>query len=190
MKRNIVLCGVGGQGILLAAKIIAAAAELRGYEVSTHEIHGMAQRGGSVTAQVRYGERVHSPLILEGTADILASLEAIEAIRYAHYLRADALAVISRQRLIPVTVSTGQASYPEDIEASLSGAFSRYKYLDVSGIAASLGNERMSNTVLLGALSTELDEIPAAIWEQAINACVKPVWAAMNITAFKQGRTL
>jgi len=190
MKRNIALSGVGGQGILLAAKIIAEAAELQGYQVTTHEIHGMAQRGGSVTAQIRYGEEVHSPLILEGEADILASLEAIEAIRYAHYLLPGGLAVISQQQLIPVTVSTGQAQYPADIEPMLARAFPRYKYLDFCSIAESLGNARMSNTVLLGALSTGLDEIPPATWEKAIAVCVKPAFVAMNTTAFHKGRAL
>ena len=84
MTRNILLVGVGGQGILLAAKITAAAAEIAGYDVTTHEIHGMAQRGGSVTAQIRFGEKVHSPLIVEGEADVLGALEAIEALRNAH----------------------------------------------------------------------------------------------------------
>ena len=123
MVQNIILSGVGGQGILLAAKIIATAAERAGFQVATNEIHGMAQRGGSVTAQIRYGENVFSPLIQEGFADVLASLEAIEALRCAHWLRPGGLAVVSTLRIIPVTVSSGTAKYPSDVAERLKTVF-------------------------------------------------------------------
>lgn len=121
MIKNIILVGVGGQGILLAARIIASAAGHAGYDVTTNEIHGMAQRGGSVTAQIRYGEVVHSPLILEGTADVLGALEQVEALRYAAWLKPGALAAVSAESIIPVTVSSGRASYPGDVETRLPG---------------------------------------------------------------------
>ena len=187
MNRNIVLCGVGGQGILLSAKIIATAAELAGHQVTTHEIHGMAQRGGSVTAQIRYGREVHSPLILEGQADALASLEACEALRFGHYLRPGGLAVVSSQRLIPVTVSTGQARYPEDLEQRLQQVFPRLVYRDFCALASNLGDVRMSNTIMLGALATELTEITAETWTQAMKLCLKPAFLNSNLAAFQVG---
>ena len=116
---NVVLVGVGGQGILLASAIVATAALDSGYDVKTNEIHGMAQRGGSVLAQVRYGEKVYSPLVPKGTATVLASLEKTEAIRYVDYLAPDGLAVISDQVIVPVTVSSGAATYPELDEEGL-----------------------------------------------------------------------
>lgn len=188
MDRNIVLCGVGGQGILLAAKVIATAAELAGLQVTTNEIHGMAQRGGSVTAQIRFGKEVHSPLILEGCADVLGSLEAIEAIRFAHYLRKDGLAVVSAQNIIPVTVSTGQAKYPEDVKERLEKVFGNLIFDDFCARAAALGDLRMSNTVMLGAMSRGLPEIESPIWTEALKKCVKPAFAEANIKAFEVGR--
>ena len=119
MITNILLTGVGGQGILLAARIIASAARSAGFDVTTNEIHGMAQRGGSVTAQIRFGEEVLSPLILEGTADALGALEPIEALRYSHYLKPEGAAVVASRPIIPVTVSSGQAVYPADVEERL-----------------------------------------------------------------------
>ena len=187
MVKNILLSGVGGQGILLAAKIIATAADLAGCEVTTNEIHGMAQRGGSGTAQIRYGENVYSPLIPDGTADVLASLEEIEAIRYAHFLKKDGLAVVSKQQIIPVTVSVGKAVYPTDVEARLHTLFPNLKYMDFCSRAQKLGDIRMANTIMLGALSNGLD-IPPEIWERAIAKCVKPAFVESNTAAFKTGR--
>ncbi len=190
MIKNIILVGVGGQGILLAARIVAAAAVRAGFDVTTNEIHGMAQRGGSVTAQIRYGEEVYSPLILEGTADVLGALEAVEALRYASSLRPGALAVVSRQAIIPVTVSSGQAKYPEDIGDRLQVTFQRLKYLDCTGLAEEkFGNGRVANLILLGALSNGLD-LPGEAWHGAIGECVKPCFVELNRNAFEYGRTL
>ncbi len=187
-NRNILLCGVGGQGILLSAKVIASAAELSGLEVTTNEIHGMAQRGGSVTAMVRFGEEIHSPLILEGEADVLGSLEAIEALRFAHFLSRDGLAVVNAQRIIPVTVSTGAAKYPEDVEERLRAVFPRYVFQDFLSLASGLGDARMSNTVMLGAMSRGLPEISEGVWEDALRRCVKPAFVEANLKAFHLGR--
>ena len=190
MIKNIILVGVGGQGILLAARIIASAAGHAGYDVTTNEIHGMAQRGGSVTAQIRYGEVVHSPLILEGTADVLGALEQVEALRYAAWLKPGALAAVSAESIIPVTVSSGRASYPGDVETRLRECFSNLKYLDCAGIAAQkFGNPRAANTILLGALANGLD-LPEPAWRAAIDECVKPQFRELNRQAFEYGRTL
>lgn len=188
MIRNILLCGVGGQGILLGAKIIACAAEHAGFQVATNEIHGMAQRGGSVTAQIRYGEQIHSPLIPEGAADVLASLEAVEALRCCSWLRPGGLAVAASTRIIPVTVSSGAARYPADIEERLRRVFSNLKYFDFCAAAAELGNLKLANTVMLGALSNGLAGIDVSVWERAIAECVKPRFVDMNTAAFHAGR--
>lgn len=188
MIQNILLCGVGGQGILLAAKVIAAAAARSGFEVTTNEIHGMAQRGGSVTALVRYGETLFSPLFLEGEADVLASMEAIEALRCAHWLKQKGLAAVSSQKLIPVTVSSGQAAYPADVKERLTRVFPRLIYLDCRQEAQKLGNAKLANTVLLGALSCGLQGIDPAVWEEAIAQCVNPAFVEVNLAAFRAGR--
>lgn len=186
MTKNIILAGVGGQGILFAAKIIAAAAELAGYQVTTNEIHGMAQRGGSVTAQVRFGDELHSPLFPEGEADVLYSLEAAEAVRFAHFLKPGGLAVVSTQRIIPVTVSSGKAVYPEDVEQRLRSVFANLNYLDCGSVAGKLGDPRLANSVMLGALSAPL-ELPSESWRKAFERSVKPQLVESNIKAFQAG---
>lgn len=189
MIYNILLCGVGGQGILLAAKIISKAAELAGYEVTAKETHGMAQRGGSVMAQIKFGEKVHSPLILEGSADVLASLEHIEAIRCSHYLKPDGLAVVAKQAVIPVTVSCGNAKYPQDVEERLNKIFPKLKYCDCVTKALELGNVRLANTILIGMLSNALP-LPMECWRGAIEASVKPSTVEANLMAFNCGKQI
>jgi indolepyruvate ferredoxin oxidoreductase, beta subunit len=186
---SIVMVGVGGQGILLAAQITARAALINGHDVKTNEVHGMAQRGGSVLAQVRYGEKVHSPLVPDGTAQVLASLERIEALRFKSYLAPGGLAVVSSQAIIPVTVSSGQARYPSDAEELLHAAFPRLAYFDAVGIAEKLCDARVANVILLGALSTALD-LPAEAWTEAIAQCVKPAFREINARAFEEGKRL
>ncbi len=184
---SVVLAGVGGQGILLASEIVAKAAMIAGHQVKTNEVHGMAQRGGSVIAQIRYGRRVHSPLVAEGTARVLGALERIEAIRFAHYLAPDGLAVVSSQAIIPVTVSSGAAQYPDDAHERLKAIFPRLIYVDAAVIASKVGNIRASNVVILGALSRGLD-LPAETWHQAICDCVPPKHKDLNLRAFDEGR--
>jgi indolepyruvate ferredoxin oxidoreductase beta subunit len=187
---SVVLVGVGGQGILLASEIIARAAVHAGFDVKTNEVHGMAQRGGSVLGQVRYGAKVYSPLVAEGQARVLASLERIEALRFASYLAPDGLAVVSDQAVIPVTVSMGQASYPENAEQRLRDTFPRLLYLNAVERATALGNARAANVVLLGALSTGLDDLPLEAWNEAIAASVPAKARDLNLKAFGEGRSL
>jgi indolepyruvate ferredoxin oxidoreductase beta subunit len=186
---SILLCGVGGQGILLAAKIIGAAAEASGLSVVANETHGMAQRGGSVKAQVKIGVGVGSPLILEGTADVLAALEHTEALRNAHYLRPDGLAVVSRHSIVPVTATSGKAKYPEDIEARLRRVFNRLVYFDCESKAGEMGNPKLENTILVGMLSRGLP-LEEGAWREAIGRCVKPQFVEANLAAFAFGRSL
>ena len=150
---------------------------------------GMAQRGGSVLAQVRYGKKVYSPLVPKGTATVLASLEKTEAIRYVDYLAPDGLAVISDQIIVPVTVSSGAATYPDLDEAPLRKIFPRLAYVHAVDRAIELGNARAANVILLGSLSTKLDLTDEA-WQNAIKKCVKPQFVDLNLKAFYLGREL
>lgn len=186
---SVVLVGVGGQGVLLAGAIVAQAAMQAGFQVKTNEVHGMAQRGGSVMAQIRFGPEVHSPLIAAGTARALGSFEKIEALRFAHFLAPDGLCVVSNEVVVPVTVSSGQAAYPADADARLAAAFPRLRALDAAAIATGLGNLRAANVVLLGALSTGLD-LPVAAWHRAITEIINPKHQPINLAAFEAGREL
>jgi len=183
---SVVLAGVGGQGILLASEIIARAAMAAGFDVKTNEVHGMAQRGGSVIAQIRYGEKVFSPLVASGTANALGSLEKLEGLRYVEYLAPGGLAVVSSQMVVPVTVSGGAAKYPHDAEARLRQAFPQLIYLDADQIALEAGNIRASNVVVVGALSTGLN-LPAEAWQKAIEMSVKKQYIELNLRAFQAG---
>ena len=149
----------------------------------------MAQRGGSVIAQIRYGREIFSPLVELGTARVLGSLERIEGLRYRAYLAPGGLAVINSHALIPVTVSTGQDGYPADAEELNRRAFPRLVYFDASAAALGLGSIRAANTVLLGALSNGL-QIPAEAWEEAITSAVRPSHCDLNLEAFALGRSL
>lgn len=187
---SVVLVGVGGQGILLASAVIAQAALSVGYDVKTYEIHGMAQRGGSVVSQVRYGRKVYSPLVPKGEATVLASLERTEALRYTDYLASGGLAVVSDQVIVPVTVSSGSAKYPEIDEEGLRAFFPNLVYVHAIDRAIELGNARAANVILLGALSTKLDNLDDDAWLGAIRKCVKPKFVDLNLKAFALGREL
>lgn len=187
---SIVLVGVGGQGILLGTQVAARAAFAAGFDVKTNEVHGMAQRGGSVIAQIRWGAKVYSPLVPDGTARALASLERIEALRFARFLAPDGLAVVSTQAIVPVTASAGKGPrYPVDAERRLRKVFPKLLYVDAISIAEKLREPRTANIVLLGALSTAL---PLAVehWYEAIAASVKPAFREVNVKAFDEGRAL
>ena len=189
MTTSVVLVGVGGQGILLASEVIAQAAVAAGFDVKTNEVHGMAQRGGSVIAQIRYGKEVFSPLVPKGTAKVLGSLERIECLRYAEYLADDGVAVVSDQKIVPVISSTGGTSYPEVDEQMLSKFFPKLVYVRAVELATALGNVKTSNIILLGTLSTYLD-LPESTWETAIRRSVKEKFIDVNIEAFQKGRAV
>ena len=186
--KSIVLVGVGGQGILLASEILAQAAMIQGYQVKTNEVHGMAQRGGSVMAQIRYGEEVKSPLVSKKSAHILGALEKVEALRYWEFLRPDGLAAVSSQAIVPVTVSSGLARYPENAEELLARAFPRLVYIDAPKLAGELGDSRTANIILLGTISRGLD-LPLESWEEAIGLCVREKFRDLNLRAFSLGRS-
>jgi indolepyruvate ferredoxin oxidoreductase beta subunit len=183
---NVLICGVGGQGVILASDILTTAAMMAGFEVKKSEVHGMAQRGGSVTTHVRYGRRVSSPLIPVGKADVLLAFELVESLRYIDMLAPDARAVVNEFRVIPITVSSGPFSYPDDIVGHLERHVP-VTLINAYGIAREMGNVRTMNTILLGALSTKL-EIPEDIWVAAIYRSVPPGTEKDNAIAFREGR--
>lgn len=187
---NIVVVGVGGQGSVLAGQIIARAAMLAGFSVATSEVHGMAQRGGSVFSTVRYGKAVLSPAVPEGAADILLAFEKLEALRYLNYLRGDGLALVNDQRIMPSIESLKLAPYPDDktIEETLHRRARDVLIVPALGIAQKLGNPALTNTVMLGALSRFLD-LPHTKWRQAITELVPPKTVEFNLLAFDEGLT-
>lgn len=184
---NISLVGVGGQGILLASDILCHVALLTGKDVKKSEVHGMAQRGGSVISQVRIGEKVYSPLIAVGQTDILLSFEKLEALRFAHFLAPNGIAMVNNQEIRPVTVSSGQSRWPEDLDERLRNTFPRLELIPALDIARDLGNVRVVNVVMIGALSNHLD-IEDAIWRESIRALVKPQYLDFNLKAFDAGK--
>ncbi|MGB9619080.1 MAG: indolepyruvate oxidoreductase subunit beta [Armatimonadota bacterium] len=184
---NISVVGVGGQGTLLAGEILCNVALLAGKDVKKSEVHGMAQRGGSVVSQVRIGERVYSPLIPVGQTDILVSFEKLEALRFAHFLAPDGIAMVNDQEIRPVTVSSGQAEWPPDLDGRLRAAFPRLEMIPALEIASSLGSVRVVNVVMIGALSRHLG-IDDQIWRRSITDLVKPQFLEMNLKAFEAGK--
>ncbi len=183
---NILMCGVGGQGVILASNIVSIAAMLANYEVKKSEVHGMSQRGGSVVTHVRYGVSVSSPLISKGRADFMLAFEKLESLRYIEYLSEDALAIVNEREMIPTTVSSGPFDYPEDIIGPLEKNVPVI-VVDGPGIARDIGNVRTANTVLLGTLSERTD-IPQDIWRAAIYRSVPPGTEKINLLAFEAGR--
>lgn len=183
---NILLAGVGGQGTLLASEVLSEAFMMAGFDVKKSEIHGMSQRGGSVTSHVRFGEKVYSPLIPEGEADILFGFELLETYRALPMLRAGGAIVVNDLKVIPAPVAMGKETYPADIPAKLAAAFPRSKVVDGMALAIEAGNVRTVNIALLGVLARRLD-IPAGIWHQALEKQVPSRFLDANLKAFDLG---
>ena len=184
---NISIVGVGGQGTLLSGEILCRVALLAGKDVKKSEVHGMAQRGGSVISQVRIGKKVYSPLIAVGKTNILISFEKVEALRWAHLMTDDGVAMVNDQEIRPVTVSNGSAKWPEDLDKELADTFANLEIIPALKMAEDLGNMKVANVIMIGALSKHID-IPAEIWQQAIRELVKPKFVELNLKAFDLGR--
>lgn len=184
---NILLVGVGGQGIIVASEIMADVFLDAGYDVKKSEVHGMAQRGGSVSTHVRFGPKVFSPLIKEGEADILVAFEELEAMRYLHYLRPNPTVILNEQRLNPPSVSLGKERYPENIAESLSRRAARFKKIAGKDLALQAGDIRTLNIVLLGTLSSFLP-VGESVWTENILQRFPPKAHKANLEAFKLGR--
>ena len=186
---NISLVGVGGQGTILASEIICMASLLAGKDVKKNEVHGMAQRGGSVVSQVRISDKVYSPLVPEGETDILIAFEKLEALRYSHLLTDTGVCYVNEQEIKPVTVSSGQQEWPESIDEKIHNAIKNVKFIPALSIAKEIGNVKVLNVIMIGALSINTF-ISEDIWIEAIKTLVKPKFVDINIEAFKKGRSL
>lgn len=188
---NFLLTGVGGQGTLLASDVLAEVGLRAGYDAKKSEVHGMAQRGGSVVSHVRWGDKVYSPLIGRGEVDFLLAFEKLEAMRYIEFLRPGALAIINEQRIVPISVSSGGDEYPDDVRLKevLRAVTENFHFVPATNLAAELGNARASNVVLLGALSAFLD-VPLELWLEVIAGRVPERFIALNQRAFKEGRNM
>jgi indolepyruvate ferredoxin oxidoreductase beta subunit len=186
---NILLVGVGGQGILLASEILSEAAMLAGFDVKKSEIHGMSQRGGSVVSHVRYGTEVFSPIVPEGEGDILFGFELMETARSLPLLKQGGTVVANDLQISPPSVLMGQDTYPEGLVERIKTRFPDFLLVDGQKIAADAGNVRAANTVLLGAVSKKLN-IAEEFWLKALEKMVPPKALAVNKLAFQQGREL
>lgn len=185
--KNIMIVGVGGQGSLLASKLLGHLLMGRGYDVKVSEVHGMSQRGGSVVTFVRYGEKVYSPVIDRGEADAIVSFEMLEAARWLSYLKPEGRVVTNTQRIDPMPVITGAAEYPEGLVEKLESAGAKVDALDCLGLAEEAGSAKAVNLVLLGRLSHYFD-FPIEAWQEAIEACVPAKFLELNRRAFELGR--
>ncbi|MGR6835793.1 indolepyruvate oxidoreductase subunit beta [Syntrophomonas erecta] len=186
---NILIVGVGGQGTLLTSRIIADVAVNMDYDVKVSEIHGMAQRGGSVVSQVRYGDKIYSPIIKKGDADIILAFEKVEAARWLDYLKPDGIIIINDDRVDPLPVMSGKMKYPDDIAERIARLVPKTRIVDATGIARSCGNVRAANVVLVGMLSEAIG-LPAEEVEKAIVKRVPERALDINLRAFREGKGL
>ncbi|MBN2464376.1 indolepyruvate oxidoreductase subunit beta [candidate division WOR-3 bacterium] len=196
---NLLVCGVGGQGVILFSNIISDLAMTAGLDVKKSEVHGMAQRGGSVTTHIRYAPKVCSPLIEEGTADVIVAFEMMEALRYIHFLSPRGRLVYDPHRIDPLPVTTGAVERPTDewlqerlaerVRHEASGVKRIAMSVPAFDAALKLGNAKAQNTVMLGAISCLL-EFPEDAYHQAISRLVKPKFVELNLKAFASGRAL
>lgn len=183
--KNIMIVGVGGQGTLLTSRILGGITMDAGYDVKLSEVHGMAQRGGSVVTFVRYGEKVAEPIVEEGQADVLIAFEMLEALRYTHFLKKDGVIVVNAHRIDPITVVTGAAEYPENIIEKLE---QEYRVFKVNALeeALKLGNSRVFNIIVLGVAARHMDFSKEA-WLKVIEKTVPPKTVEINKKAFLSG---
>lgn len=185
MTKSIKLVGVGGQGTILATTLLSAALVDAGYDVKMSEIHGMSQRGGSVSSEIRYGEKVYSPVIMKGNADILVSFEQMEAARHVDYLKKDGILVVNNHKINSMVTLNGKVKYPESIMDELSKKVKTYQ-VDATSLAIELGNSKVMNVIMLGALVRALG-LEDLNFEKAIKENVKEKFIELNLQAFKTG---
>ncbi|MBE6909460.1 MAG: indolepyruvate oxidoreductase subunit beta [Ruminococcaceae bacterium] len=185
--KNIMIVGVGGQGSLLASKLLGHILLEQGYDVKVSEVHGMSQRGGSVVTYVRYGDRVASPVIDKGEADYIVSFELLEAARWLEYLKPGGQIVTSTQRIDPMPVITGAAQYPEGLVEKMRASGAKVDALDCLTLADEAGSSKAVNVVLLGRLSYYFD-LPEQAWQDALRALVPAKFLELNQKAFALGR--
>lgn len=185
--RSIMIVGVGGQGSLLASRLLGNVLLAKGFDVKVSEVHGMSQRGGSVVTYVKYGEEVCSPVIEKGEADVIISFEMLESARWLPYLKKGGKLITSTQQLDPMPVITGAATYPEDIAAKIKEMGVEVTAVDALALAEEAGNAKASNVVLMGVVSAQT-EFEESLWQNAIEQCVPPKFLELNKKAFELGR--
>jgi len=183
---NILIVGVGGQGVILASELLSKAAMVSGYDVKQSEVHGMSQRGGVVSSHIRFAKKVHSPLIPNGAADVILAFEASEGLRWVNQLSQTGAMVVNTQEIVPPIAFTKEFNYPEDPIGQAKAIAARVVAIDGIGIAESCGDKRLVNTVLLGAISKELP-IDGSVWENVIRSGVPKGTEEINLKAFRLG---
>lgn len=186
--KNIMIVGVGGQGTLLASKMLGYVLLQQGYDVKVSEVHGMSQRGGSVVTYVRYGKKVYSPVIDKGEADVIISFEKLEAARWLEFLKKDGTIITNTQEVEPMPVITGAAAYPENLIEKMQAAGAKVDAKDFLSIAQEAGSAKAVNIALMGRLSTFFSEISDEQWQDAIEKIVPPKFLDLNRKAFEAGR--
>ena len=185
MSKNIMIVGVGGQGTLLASRILGNVAIKMGYDVKVSEVHGMSQRGGSVVTYVKYGEKVYSPIIDKGEADIILAFERLEAIRALPFLKKDGKIILNDRAIAPMPVITGAVTYPQGIVDDLSCKVD-VTSVDALDLSLSLGSQKAVNVVLIGVLAKSMD-IDKQVWLDVINSTVPKKFLDLNLKAFELG---
>lgn len=186
--KNIMIVGVGGQGTLLASKMLGYVLLQQRYDVKVSEVHGMSQRGGSVVTYVRYGKKVYSPVIDKGEADVIISFEKLEAARWLEFLKKDGTIITNTQEVEPMPVITGAAAYPENLIEKMQAAGAKVDAKDFLSIAQEAGSAKAVNIALMGRLSTYFPEISDEQWRDAIEKIVPPKFLDLNRKAFEAGR--
>jgi indolepyruvate ferredoxin oxidoreductase beta subunit len=186
---NVLMVGVGGQGIILASEILSEVAMQAGMDCKKSDVHGMSQRGGVVTTHVRFGKEVFSPLIPQGSADVILAYEAAEGLRWCHELREGGTIIVNNQQLIPPIAMTKEYDYPMDAIEQIRARGVEMIEMDVADICQEIGNPRLGSTVLLGTLSTKLS-IPESVWLEVIKRRVPRGTEDLNVIAFKRGQEL
>ena len=184
--KNVMIVGVGGQGSLLASKLLGRLLLSKGYDIKVSEVHGMSQRGGSVVTYVRFGDKVYSPVIDKGQADFIVSFELLEAARWTAYLKPGGKIIVNTQQINPMPVIIGAAEYPENLVEKMSAAGLDVDAMDALALAEEAGTSKAVNLVLMGRLSRYFD-IPQEEWMAAIEASVPPKFLELNKTAFNLG---
>ena len=185
--KSIMIVGVGGQGSLLASRIIGNVLLSQGYDVKVSEVHGMSQRGGSVVTYVKYGDKVYSPVIEKGEADIIVSFELLEAARWVSYLKKNVHLITSTQTLDPMPVITGNAEYPADIAEKIEALGIDIIAADALSLAEKAGNAKASNVVLMGVIASKMS-FDENVWKDAIRTCVPEKFLELNLKAFDLGK--
>jgi len=184
--KSVLIVGVGGQGTLLASRLLGKVMTDSGFDVKVSEVHGMSQRGGSVVTYARWGEKVYSPIIETGEADVVLAFEQLEAARFLPFLKKGGTVVVNTQKIDPMPVITGATEYPEELLSEIEGAGVEVMAIDALGLAIEAGSQKAVNVVLIGAMAKVMD-LPKEIWIKAIEKTVPPKFLEMNKKAFELG---